>query len=244
MVVVHLTEQARVEGFVQRTQLLEKRLAMQDQMVAQLKEQLTAKPDAPIWKPHKVVVFEPAHPTPLSIALCGILAELSVEFESQPQQEHGPVLEDDGLLFWDTKSAMCHIASSSGIPSWYPKDPEARTRCHEALYLHAELVTPLLLDSLLDPAMRPEMEHQQDDNLRSSAVLKLRQTVWPRIAGLLERGGGRTIGGASPCLADLVLGISLCCAQLRLPELSDLWSDKTLTTPIKARKANLRDWAQ
>lgn len=228
-----------MQGFDQRTALLEKRLAMQDELVSQLKQALSAKPDITVWKPIELVVYEDENVTPAAIALCALLCELGVDYTKELRCTDGPVLSDDGLLFWDVPAAVIHVANASGIPSWYPTDTEARTRCHEALFLYQKWLSPLLVNTILNPAM--DWCDQVSDDERSKAYAELRQVVWPKIAAFVERSGGPTLGGAYPCIGDLLVGIVLICAQLRLP-LLDIWSDKVISQYTKVLKVKLKHW--
>jgi glutathione S-transferase len=144
------------------------------------------------------------------------------------------------MLFWDTRSAITHIANASGMDTWYPSDPEQRTRCHEALYLHKQWLSPMLEQTLLAPAMG-WTKAVIDDATRSKATAELRSVAFPRILLLLERSGGPLIGGAYPCIGDLVVGLSLMAAQLKMPTL-DIWTASIVQYTLTA-KAKLRGWA-
>ena len=79
---------------------------MQDGIVHSLKDALAAKPDVPVWNPSKIVVFKGAIPDVSSLAMVAMLSELAIPFESESSTEFGPVLDEDGMLFWDTRSAI------------------------------------------------------------------------------------------------------------------------------------------
>ena len=70
---------------------------------------------------------------------------------------------------------------------------------------------------------------------------ELRSVAFPRILSLLERSGGPLIGGAYPCIGDLVVGLSLMAAQLKMPTL-DIWT-ASIVQYTRCCKAKLRGWA-
>lgn len=119
----------------------------------------------------------------------------------------------------------------------YPSEPTARTRVHEALHIYEHWIRPLLIES----ALAAKMGWATSGNTVGK-LDELHTEALPRLTDLLERSGGPLLGGAVPSIADLVLGLALTLAHLKMPEFE--FFTEPVVLYLRSLKIRLPCWAE
>ena len=171
------------------------------------------------------------------------LEELGVSYEHNPMPTtdakspghlklnpngHVPVLEDDGVVLWESMAINLYLADKYGKNSLWPSDPAGRAAAYQWSFWAMTEVEPHLLNILRHRALLPT--EQRDEKVAQAAVDALKGPM-KTLDGALE--GKEYLLGRNFTIADLNVASVLSWAPMMRLDLSatpraEAWLQKCL----------------
>jgi glutathione S-transferase len=141
---------------------------------------------------------------------------------------HIPVLEDDGVVVWESMAINLYLADKYGKDSIWPSDPAARADVYKWSFFGMTEVEPLLLNILRNRVLLPV---EQRDEKAAQAAVEALKTPMKALDGALE--GKEYLLGKNFSIADLNVASVLSWAPMMKLDLSatprvEAWLQKCL----------------
>ena len=151
-----------------------------------------------------------------------------------------PSFEDADVQMWDTNSIMRYVCTKHELEQWLPSSPERRALCE--LGLDFSTVVADTLTKLAHADLGYGLATMALD-MRATLLERAGGEVFPTLDALIRSAGsGGFVGGASPCIADLAIGIALEYARAALDErLSPLVWPPSLVAYLERMRGALGD---
>jgi glutathione S-transferase len=148
---------------------------------------------------------------------------------------HIPVLEDDGLMLWESMAINLHLAEKYGKAPLWPSTVEQRAKVYQWSFFGMTEVEPRLMAVLINRMFLPP--DQRDEKAATQALEALKAPL--KVLDDTVKAHGHLLGNEFT-LADLNVAAVLSFAQLAKVDFSTVPSAQAWLNKCLGREANQR----